>query len=283
MACAELGDDDGRGRLGGLEVRMLHALFAAAALSLSASGSTPPERVLMVSIDALHPAALTAQTMPAVARWASRGRLTLDGRSTRPPKTLIAHTAMLTGLSPERSGKTDNAWEEGAATVRFPTILDDARAAGYRTAFFYSKEKLGFLVTPGVQVHALAPDDGVARGRAFLAERGRAFLLLHLSGLEYAGMESGWLSPEYLAEATAIDRALAPLLEELERRGSYLVVITSDHAGHAREHGTAHPEDGRRPLAMRSDGVRLPALDAGAAEITALRSLLVAALIGDRR
>lgn len=250
---------------------------------LAAAPSKAPERVLVVSIDALHPAALTAQTMPNVARWARLGRLTLDGRSTVPPKTLIAHTAMLTGLSPEQSGKTDNAWEEGEPTVLVQTILDDARAAGYRTGFFYSKEKLGYLVSPGVQVQALAPDDGVARGRAFLSDRGRAFLVLHLSGLEYAGMKSGWLSADYLAAATAIDRTLGPLLDELEKRGSYLVVITSDHAGHAKEHGTDHPEDGRRPLAMRSDGRPLPELRGKALEIASLRALLAPLLIGAKR
>ncbi len=41
------------------------------------------------------------------------GTYTLNGRSTDPPKTLIAHTAMFTGLSPEESGKVDNDWTPG--------------------------------------------------------------------------------------------------------------------------------------------------------------------------
>jgi predicted AlkP superfamily pyrophosphatase or phosphodiesterase len=250
---------------------------------LAAAPAAAPERIVVVSIDALHPAALTAATMPNVARLGRLGRMTLDGRSTRPPKTLIAHTAMLTGLSPEQSGKTDNGWEEGEPTVAFPTLLDDAKQAGYRTAFFYSKEKLGFLVTKGVDRQALAPDDGVARGRAFLAAPGRAFLFLHLSGLEYAGMESGWLSEPYLAEATALDRALAPLFADLERRGGYYVVVTSDHAGHGLDHGTDHPEDGRLPLVVRSDHTRLPDLQGKRHEITGLRAILAPVFIGDRR
>jgi predicted AlkP superfamily pyrophosphatase or phosphodiesterase len=190
---------------------------------------------------------------------------------------------MLTGLSPERSGKTDNAWEEGEPTVAFPTVLDDAKKAGYRTALFYSKEKLGFLVTNGVDLHGLTPDDGVERGRAFLARPGRSFLVLHLSGLEYVGMKSGWLSAPYLAKATELDRSLAPLFADLEKRGSYLLVITSDHAGHDLEHGTEHPEDGRRPLVIRSDRGPLPDLQGLPREITGLRAILAPALIGDKR
>jgi predicted AlkP superfamily pyrophosphatase or phosphodiesterase len=262
----------------------LSARFALLLAFLAAPpAASPPERVLVVSIDALHPAAVTAKTMPNVARWGRLGRLTLDGRSAKPPKTLISHTAMVTGLTPEQSGKTDNAWEEGEPRLPHPTILDDARAAGYRTAFFYSKEKLGYLVTAGVQLHALAEDDAISRGGAFLAAPGCAFLLLHVSGLEYAGMESGWLSPDYLAEATRIDRELGVLLDELEGRGSYLVAITSDHAGHGKEHGTDHPEDARRPLAIRSDRLPVPALIGKAREITGLRPLLAPLLIGGRR
>ncbi len=252
-------------------------------LLLAGPAARPPERIVVVSIDALHPAALTPATMPNLARLARLGRVTLDGHSTSPPKTLIAHTAMLTGLTPAQSGKRDNGWEEGDPTVAFPTVLDDARAAGYRTAFFYSKEKLGYLVTKGVDVHALAPDDAIQRGRAFLAAPGLAFLVLHVSGLEQVGTESGWLTRPYLVRATEIDRELAPLVAELERRASYFLVITSDHGGHEREHGTEHPEDRRLPLVIRSDWTRLPDLQGRAYEITGLRAILAPVFIGDRR
>lgn len=260
-------------------------LAALAMVGLASLGASPhlPQRVLVVSIDALHPAALTAGTMPAVFKLAQRGRFTLLGHSTRPPKTLIAHAAMLTGLAPAQSGKTDNAWEEGQPRVQVSTVLDDARAAGYRTAFYYSKEKLGFLVGAGTQVHALAPEDGIGRTAAFLAAPGRAFVLLHLSGLEFAGMESGWLSPEYLAKANAIDRDLAPLLADLERRGDYFLVITSDHAGHGLEHGTDDPEDARLPLVVRSDRTPLPDVQGKPFEITALRAILGRVFIGGVR
>ena len=69
--------------------------------------------VLVVSIDALHPAALSEKASPALFALMQPGRYTLQGRSVDPPKTLIAHTAMLTGLSPEQNGKQDNDWQPG--------------------------------------------------------------------------------------------------------------------------------------------------------------------------
>lgn len=263
---------------------MLRTLaFALLLLATPACRTTAPATVLVVSIDALHPDTLLDDTMPNVRRTMARGQHTLLGRSTRPPKTLIAHTAMVTGLSPEQNGKTDNAWSAGQPTVGVRTVFHAAKDAGYRTAFFYSKEKLGYLASPAVDVHALAPDDGVARARQLLAEGRRAFVFLHVSGLEFVGMDSGWLSPEYRAEARSIDGELGPLLDDVARRGSFLVVITSDHAGHGLEHGTDHPDDARLPLVLRSDLRRFPEVQERPFEITALTPLLSSVLAAARR
>jgi hypothetical protein len=150
-------------------------------------------------------------------------------------------------------------------------------------AFFYSKEKLGYLVSPAVDVHALAPDGGVARARQLLATERRAFVFLHVSGLEFVGMRSGWLSQEYLGEARSIAAALGPLLDEVTRRGSFLVVITSDHAGHGLEHGTDHPDDARLPLVLRSDTRRFPEIQGKPFEITGLLPILSSVMAGPRR
>jgi predicted AlkP superfamily pyrophosphatase or phosphodiesterase len=261
---------------------MLQTLAALLLLAGPMSRATVPATVLVVSIDALHPDTLLGGTMPNVRRTMERGQFTLLGRSTKPPKTLIAHTAMVTGLPPERNGKTDNAWAEGWPTVKVRTVFHVAKDAGYRTAFFYSKEKLGYLVNPAVDAHALAPDDGVSRARRFFAKEAPAFVFLHVSGLEFVGMDSGWLSAEYLAEARSIDAALGPLIEEVTGRGNFLVVITSDHAGHGIEHGTDHPDDARLPLVLHSDGRRFPEVQDKPFEITGLVPILASVMAAGR-
>jgi predicted AlkP superfamily pyrophosphatase or phosphodiesterase len=248
-----------------------------------ATGQAAPRTALLVSIDGLHPDAVTAQHMPRLAALARRGQYTPAGRSTRPPKTLIAHTAMLTGMAPEQSGKLDNGWAEGQPRVRVRTLFDVAKDAGYRTAFFYGKEKLGYLSGEAVDVGALAPEDGIERTATFLATPGPGFVVLHVSGLESVGMEWGWLSPEYLARAREIDARLGPLLDVIVRRGSFLLAVTSDHAGHDLEHGTDHPEDGRRPLLLYSDRARFPEIQAKPQEITALAPIVSEVLAGRRR
>lgn len=231
------------------------------------------DTVLIVSIDALHPDALNEQTAPTLDTLMQSGRYTLNGRSIDPPKTLIAHTAMLTGLSPEASGKRDNDWVPGQSRVARPTLFDDAKRSGYRTAYYYSKPKLGYLVSGAVDEHALSAYDGIDLARAFFRQRGKRFVFLHVGGLEDAGMESGWLSPGYLEALSYIDLELGPLIEDVTRRGRHLIVVTSDHAGHDRLHGTRHPEDYRLPLIVAGDHM-LPPLPDGSWPITELRGLV---------
>lgn len=232
------------------------------------------DTVLIVSIDALHPDALSARTAPTLHALMRPGYYTLAGRSVDPPKTLIAHTAMLTGLEPAASGKRDNDWKPGEPQVAKPTLFDDARRRGYRTAFYYSKHKLGYLVSNAVDEQALARDNGIDRARTFFRDGGKRFVVLHLSGLEYAGTESGWLSPEYLDELSYIDMALAPLLADVARRGRHLIVVTSDHAGHDRLHGTRHPDDYRLPLIVATDVPCDLVQPSGPFRITALRGMV---------
>ena len=253
-------------------MRLVRFLFVSLLLALPGV-TRAADSVLVISIDALHPAGLSAQTSPTLHTLMQSGRFTLKGRSVNPPKTLISHTAMMTGLPPQQNGKVDNDWQPGQPQVAKPTLLDDARHAGYRTAYYYSKPKLGYLVNAAVDEHGLAPHEGIERVRSFFREEGKRLVFLHVSGLEGAGGESGWLSRDYLDELTEIDAALAPLFDEVGRRGSYAIVVTSDHAGHDRLHGTQHPEDYKLPLIVAGN-VQLPRLPKGNWPVTGLRALV---------
>lgn len=231
------------------------------------------ETVLIVSIDALHPAALSDKTSPTLDRLMHSGRFTLQGRSVTPPQTLIAHTAMMTGLTPEQSGKQDNDWKPGQVQVARETLFDLAKQRGFRTAYFYAKPKLGYLISAAVDEHALARDDGIDRAQTFFGKPGRRFVFLHISGLEDEGADAGWLSEDYLDELAYIDMMLAPLLDDVAKRGRYLVLVTSDHAGHERQHGTSHPEDFKLPLIIAASQSLAP-LASGVFNITELKQLL---------
>ncbi|MFA6314435.1 MAG: alkaline phosphatase family protein [Sterolibacterium sp.] len=252
----------------------LLTMLAFGPLALAAPTGGDDWSVLVVSIDALHPAALSENITPTLHALMRPGRYTLEGQSVDPPKTLVAHTAMLTGLPPFENGKRDNDWNRGEPRVVKPTLFDDAKRFGYRTAFYYAKPKLGYLVSDSVDQHGLAPDDGIDKARAFFRGAGRRMAFLHVSGLEYAGADSGWLSSDYLDELAHIDMALAPLLEQVRQSTSHAIVVTSDHAGHERQHGTQDPEDFKLPLIIETNLARVPWVPEGTWHITDLRRLV---------
>ena len=66
-------------------------------------------------------------------------------------------------------------------------------------------------------------------------------------------MEYGWLSGEYNSELSDIDKKIKPLIEYIVSKKRFIIIITSDHAGHGMEHGTDHPDDYRLPFIYHSD------------------------------
>ncbi|MCP4671448.1 MAG: alkaline phosphatase family protein [Desulfobacula sp.] len=231
--------------------------------------------VLIISIDALHPKALNIETTGNIQRLMEQGVYTLNGHSTKPPLTLLAHTAMFSGRGPESGGRADNTWHLGQANFKGETIFSTARSKGYTTGFFYSKEKLGYLVSEAVDQHKLDRDFSVENTMDFFKTSGKkAFCFLHISGLDLTGPIEGWMSPDYMDELFFIDKTIAPLIQMIESKGNYLIIITSDHAGHGTIHGTDHPDDAKLPLVMVSDIVDLKQYQGIKYHVTKLKAIL---------
>jgi len=244
-----------------IKIPILVTLFISSVLL---PGCTPrpvsgaPDLFLIVSIDSLRPDALSPERASNIHALIKEGIYT-EGRSVHPPKTLIAHTAMFTGLTPEESGKKDNSWYESDEHVKAPTIFTLARSKGLATGYFYSKAKLGYLVNDAVKKHEFSEEYSIDDALDFIHRNTNTFVFLHISGLEYAGMEYGWMSKEYLSELSAIDRKLKPLFSAISaNERKYTIIITSDHGGHDKLHGTNHRDDYRVPLVVYSNYKKLP-------------------------
>jgi predicted AlkP superfamily pyrophosphatase or phosphodiesterase len=240
----------------------------------SLSWAVPLDTVLIVSIDALHPDALSAKTTPVIYRQMTDGAFTLNGMSTNPPLTLISHAAMFTGLGSTETGKMDNQWRPGEPKVDKPTIFDSAQSHGFLTGYYYSKEKLGYLVNMAVSDHRFSRDNAVDNAFTAIRKPGQRFVFLHVSGLDHVGPVNGWLSPEYLEELAFIDDMLDPLIRFIREKGNYLMIITSDHAGHGTVHGSQHPDDFKLPFVIVSDKITTDRFQNMPYRVTDLKSIL---------
>ena len=240
--------------------------------------------VVIVSIDGLR--ADAAYDLPVVRRLQREGAWASHAQTIRRSTTLPSHASMLTGVDVDVHGINFNGLKRSRGYVQFPTIFRVARAAGLHTEMFIGKNKLEHLVEPdGVERVVLAGrtcNGIVARADASLRHLDNGLLFLHFSDPDQAGHERGWMSAHYLAAAMRADECLDNVVRALEARTNgtrrVLLVVTADHGGHARSHGTLLDVDRHIPwvawggAAPRNQEITrdLSTMDTAATALTAL-------------
>jgi len=230
-------------------------------LPLRPAASARFDRVVLLSIDGLRPDALGPST-PHLARLASDGVFAAVAETITRSTTLPSHASMLTGVGTDLHGITWNGLRPERGKVRFPTALRVARAAGVHTASFVGKAKLEHLVQEG-DVDAF--EVGGSRCR-YVNRRARPYLLTMRTGLAFvhypdpdgAGHRRGWMTDHYAEAVAQADACVGELLGYLEAAAPMdrtLVIVTADHGGHDRTHGSADPVDVRIPWIAWGPGV----------------------------
>lgn len=224
--------------------------------------------VLLVSIDGLRPDAIQAFNAPTLGRLVREGSFTLAATTTMPSKTLPSHTSMLTGEPPDRHGVLWNtAFEDAPGTLEIPTVFGTARASGYRTAAFFSKSKFSHLQVPGTLDYSQAPGGWFGRWSSahtltdvehYLATNAPNLLFVHLTDPDKEGHAHGWMSTEYGRGVLRADSAVKRLMAAADRTygpGQYTLIVTADHGGNGRDHGSDNPLDVTIPWIAWGRGV----------------------------
>ena len=230
------------------------------------------DHVLVISIDGLRPDAIEAFGARTLQRLMREGRYSLTARTTLPSKTLPAHTSMLTGVEVDAHGITWNSDEvDEHGHVDVPTVFGLARGAGFRTAAFFSKTKFHHLEAPTTLDYVRSPKGGfrdsrwyadrtVNEVRRYLRDDAAApnMLFVHIGEPDYAGHVFGWMGRVYGHAVRRADDAVARLLHAVEKRfgrGNFTVIVTADHGGHDRNHGSDDARDTTIPWIVWGEGV----------------------------
>jgi predicted AlkP superfamily pyrophosphatase or phosphodiesterase len=208
--------------------------------------ATPPPspKVALISIDGLRADALAIAQAPEIHELMARGVYTLRGRTVLPAVTLPAHTSMLTGLDPSVHKILWDDYKPEKGTITAPTIFAIAKAAGKRTVAVVGKEKFRTLASPGTIdsfVFVARGDAEVANQAIIEAGVGFDLLFVHLPDVDLTGHAESWMSPAYMAAVEAADTAVGRLVAALPRNTT--VIVTADHGGKGKTHGTDIPED----------------------------------------
>lgn len=249
------------------------SVIVAAPLFLAARSPDVPKtgavssHVVIISIDGLRPDAISKYGAHTLRRLRDEGAFSSHAQTVTPSKTLPSHVSMLTGVEPSVHGvlwNSDKVKEFGY--VKSPTIFELSKNQGFSTAAFFSKTKFQHLQKPGTLDYTQVPTGGahwmstktVADVQQYLKYQRPNLLFVHIGEPDFAGHTIGWMSAPYGWAVRRADGAVKAVLESADRAfgvGNYTVIITADHGGHGRDHGTDADTDMTIPWIVWGRGV----------------------------
>ena len=223
--------------------------------------------VVVVSIDGLRADAIEAAGARNLQRMMREGAYTLEAQTISPSKTLPSHTSMLTGVSPAKHGITWNSDRtDDVGRVKVPTIFDLADSTGLGVAAFFGKAKFhhlmggsrsDFRASAPVGAEVLLAPRMVEDVERYLKYRRPHLLFVHIADPDIAGHSIGWMSYPYRAAVRRADAAVGRILRAARARygDDMVLIVTADHGGHGRTHGTDETVDKTIPWIAWGKGI----------------------------
>jgi predicted AlkP superfamily pyrophosphatase or phosphodiesterase len=244
-------------------LRLTLALLLAGLLPSGAGAASRAQHVFIVSFDGGKPAVMQRSDMPTLFSMAKRGARTWEARTVVPSITLVSHTSMLTGVGPAKHKITWNDWKPEKGMLTVPTIFAEAKKKKLSTAMFVGKPKFIHMFLPGTVDNFSLPDYHakiVAEVAAqYIRSKKPNLCFIHFADSDGAGHANGWGSPQQIRAFADEDRALHTVMRAIRKAGiakSSVVLLTADHGGHAKTHGTTSPEDMTIPWIAWGAGVK---------------------------
>ncbi len=217
-------------------------------------------RVLIISYDGLRPDAIGKAPMTNLIALMQTSAYSLNAQTIMPSTTLPSHASMLSALCPSKHAVFWNEYVPENGYALGVNLFTIAHTAGMRTVMIVGKEKLRQLVRPestDVFIFKEA-DQTVANLAVAEIQQGFGLMFLHFPSGDYAGHEWGWMGGVQMYNYREDDKMLGQILAALDESGlraSTLIIITSDHGGHEKSHGTELPEDMTIPWIVNGPGV----------------------------
>ena len=208
---------------------------------------------LVITIDGLRPDAVSKSNAPNIKSLIKEGSYTLQAQTVIPSRTLPAHTSLVTGLTPERDGMELNSWRPSMGYVNTETIFSISKKHGLKTAMFVGKDKLEYLAKPGSVDHFESTGEAPAsiekissHFSSYVKAEKPELIFVHFPEPDITGHKAGWMTKDYIKAFEGVDRAIGAILSSLREAGIYddtFIVITSDHGGHGKGHGSSSPDN----------------------------------------
>ncbi len=228
------------------------------------------DHVVILGFDGFAGAALdSTDRMPFLKGMMERGAWTTHKRSILPTSSAANWASMVMGAGPEATGYTQ--WDSRVSVFTpagkgpngmFPTVFTQFREAfpEGESACFWQWDGIKYVVdTTAISTVRGFPDtedgvDAMARDAArYFLEKKPGLTLLAWDYPDHTGHSLGWYTPDYYDMLGRLDKAIETVvkaIESSEAAGSTLIIVTTDHGGHAYGHGTEADCDLFGPLVI---------------------------------
>ena len=201
--------------------------------------------------------------IPQAQSMIKKSTYTMRARTVMPSVTLPCHLSLFHSVDPARHGITTNTYVPQVRPVK--GLCELLSENGKTCAFFYNWEQLRDLSRPASLAFSYfcsGESLGYDRANKMVTDAAIDCLngndvdlaFLYLGHTDAVGHQYGWMSDAY-------NNAVESSWLEIERivrvlPDDYTVIVTADHGGHDRTHGTDQPEDMTIPLLMMGEAFK---------------------------
>ena len=212
-------------------------------------------KVYLILADGMRPDGMLQCGHPMVEKLMQAGASTLTAQTVMPSVTLPCHMSLFHSVGPERHGVTTNVFTPQVRPVKglFDRLTDFEK----KCAFYYSWGELRDLHQPasvadarfiqgGTYTYEAASEELTEMTLQAREKGGHDFTFLYLGEVDDIGHRYGWMGKEYLQAVSHSFDCIARVYEAMDPED--LLIVTADHGGHQRSHGTDCPEDMTIPV-----------------------------------
>jgi len=212
-------------------------------------------KTILILVDGMRPDAL--ENIESAQRIIKKSTYTMNAQTVFPSVTLPCLISLFHSVEPMRHGTTTNVYAPQVRPIR--GLCEVLKGAGKECAIFYDWEEVRDVSRPNSIAHAAF----YAGKRIGYLETGRKladelidyaknykmdFAFLHLACTDWTGHRFGWLSDEYMSAMQSSWDNIEKIISELG--DEYTYIITADHGGHDRTHGSEMLEDMTIPVML---------------------------------
>ena len=214
-------------------------------------------KILVTIVDGMRPDALVKTEN---AKYIlENSKYTLNARTVTPSVTLPCHMSLFHSVDPSRHGTTTNVYTPNVRPINgLCEVLLNAKKT---CAFFYNWEEIRDLARPKSlafsyfckgRLYGYDKANDIITDAAvdFLTKNEIDFTFLYLGYTDMAGHNHGWMSEQYMAAMENSFANITKLYDKLP--DDYVIIVTADHGGHDRTHGTELNEDMIIPMMVLS-------------------------------